>query len=248
MRWSAAVFGTISGIATWIVLAMMLGDGWSALTGPPVVQSAAVWAAAVVATVSVWGIQAGRSGSGRRWPHTLVPVFLVPVAGTGVLAGSQWRDAVETTALWAGFAFAAHVLTALAIDAGRRRRAALAGTAVVLAAGIVAVQVAAQERWFAAALRDRGLRPVVPVAAGFHADGVNLERFTLVVRMSDGHGTSFVVGVQRTDGPCDAPALCFEHLRGYGYPDEVPAGTTLRPVGAGVLARLDRIAETMEAD
>ena len=155
---------------------------------------------------------------------------------------------VETTAWWAGFAVAAHLLIALGAGLGWRGRVALAGVLVVLFAGIVAVQQLNQERWFTDALRKRGLRPVVPVAAGYHADRVNLGRSTLVVRMSDGHGAWFVVAINRTTGSCDNRSLCTAGLSGYGYGGTVPAGATLEPVSAGALARIRRFTETAEAD
>ncbi|MEV4518374.1 hypothetical protein AB0K00_56630 [Dactylosporangium sp. NPDC049525] len=251
MRWSAgaqtAGFGAISGTATWVVLAMMLGD-WSTYTGPPVLQTLLVWIVANVVTVSVWAIHAGVTGSPRLWPHTLVPVFLLPVVSVGVLGGSQWRDAVETTAWWTAFAVAAHLLIALGAGLRWRGRVALAGVLVLLFAGVVTVQVTAQERWFTKALRERRLRPVVPVAAGYHADRVNLGRSTLVVRMSDGHGSSFVVSINRATVPCDGKPLCTADVIGYGYTGAVPAGTTLAPVPASVLAGIRRFTETAEAD
>jgi hypothetical protein len=251
MRWSVAGqtagFGAISGAATWIVLALWLGDSWDALSGPPLLQTAAVWAVVIMLLVPVWGIVSGVTGSPRLWPHLLVPGFLPLIVGIGVLGGSQWRDPVETTAAWAGFAVAAHLLVALAIGRGWRWCAALAGVLVVLLAGLVGFQVVSQDRWFVAQLRERGLRPVVPVTAGFHADGVNLGRFTLVVRMSDGHGRSFLVGIHRAGTPCGDQSMCTGDLVAYGFADQIPAGTTLRPVPGSALARLDRIAETTEA-
>ena len=238
----------MSGGATWIVLAMMFGDGWDTLTGPPILQAGAVWVAVVVILVPAWGVTVGVTRSVRLWPHLLVPVFLPVVVGIGVLGWSQWRHPVETTACWTGFAVAAHLLVALGVGLGWRGRVALTGVLVVLFAAAASVQVAAQGRWFAGQLRQRGLTPVVPVVAGYHADGVNLGRSTLVVRMSNGRGNSFVVALYRAATGCGGRPLCADGMVGHGYTGALPGGMTLQPVPAATLARLDRIAETAEAD
>lgn len=84
----------------------------------------------------------------------------------------------------------------------------------------------------------------MPVAAGYHADGVNIGRSTLVVRMSDGHGHSFTVGIARPSVPCDGWPLCTADLSAYGYSGTVPAAVTFESVPARVLAGLKRIRET----
>ena len=47
---------------------------------------------------------------------------------------------------------------------------------------------------------------------------------------------------------CGYRPLCTGGLIGNGYSTMVPAGTTLEPVPAGVLARIKRFGETTEAD
>ncbi|MDG6109793.1 hypothetical protein Daura_13985 [Dactylosporangium aurantiacum] len=105
MRWSAlgqtAGFGAVSGGATWLGLAMMFGDDWDPLSGPPILKAGAVWIAVVVILVPAWGVTVGLTGSVRLWPHLLVPVFLPVVVGIGVPGWSRWRHPVEATACWA---------------------------------------------------------------------------------------------------------------------------------------------------
>ena len=129
-----------------------------------------------------------------------------------------------------------------------RGRVALAGVLVALFAAAATVQVAAQEHWFTGQLRQRGMRPVMPVVAGYHADGVNLGRSTLVVRMSDGRGNSFVMALYRAATGCAGRPLCADGMVGHGYTGALPGGMTLQPVPAAALARVRRIAETAEAD
>ncbi|MEV4136625.1 hypothetical protein AB0J72_31180 [Dactylosporangium sp. NPDC049742] len=241
------VYGAVTGAGTWIALAMLLGYAWNSYSGPPILEAAGACVLTVVLTGGVWGIFSGVTRSPRTWPHLLVPPFLIPVVGAGVMGLSNWRHPVETTACWVAFAVAAHLLVALGGAVGRQGRAVLAAALVALAAVPVAVQQLAQERWLAAALRDRGLTPVVPVAAGFHVDRVNLGKYTLVMRMADGQGNLFSVAADRPDQPCGGP-LCVDGMLGYAYSGKAPDGTTLRPASVATLARIRRFKENVEAD
>jgi hypothetical protein len=247
MRWVAVfLYGAATGGGVLIAGTRGLGVGWDQAYGPsPSAVSGLFWGLMVAGlVVPVWAVRAIVTRSPREWPQTLVPAVLVVLVPFGIAAGGRWQDPWETTAGWVVVALAAHVGVALLTRRGAtgRERGGAVVVFVLLVASVVGVERLAQPRWLAKAVAREHIPLLVPVVAGFVPAGVGLGDYTLVVRMLDGGGRTFDVGIRRVKPGAECVALlCAPGAAGYVAYGTAPSGMSLRPSSAAELVRLPRI-------